>query len=216
MKRKHLYLPLLISGAVLMSCGGNSNNDNTVDEEKGFLEQVSGAAESLKGLSKLEEQSKKMEERINELKTMTPISNDVFKAILPESLEGLTRKSMNLGDMSAFGFAQGEATYRDEESTKDVSIRIMDGAGEGASAIISLLMLGLNMDKEEITETGFEKTSEIDGQRVIVAENTYYDEKKSTIQAVYGERFLVSLEGRGYSLDELTAFYKKFNLSALK
>ena len=216
MKRKNLLLTLIISAAILTSCGGNSNNDNTTEEDKGILEQVSGAAESLKGLSKLEEQAKKMEERTNELKSLTPVSNDVFKAVLPENFEGLVRKSLNLGDMSAFGFAQGEASYRNEESTKDISVRIMDGAGEGASAIISLVMLGINADKEEITETGFEKTAEIDGQRAIISEETYNDEKNSSIQAIYADRFLINLDGRGYSLEELTAFYKKLNLSGLK
>lgn len=215
MNQKKLFLITSIGLGLLLSCG-NDGKHSEENKEQGAIEQVTESVGALKGLSKLEEYSKDLEAQINALKALTPVSNDVFKSVLPETFQGLKRKSLQVGEMSALNFASAKAEYKNEDGSKRISIDIMDGAGEGASSIVSLVFMGLNADKEEITDTGFEKTMDIDGMRVAVKEDTDQGIKDSEIKWVYNKRFIVELEGDGYSLDELIAIYKSMDLSSLE
>ncbi|MFD2553134.1 hypothetical protein [Sphingobacterium tabacisoli] len=216
MKIKNIMLASLIGAGLTYSCGGNSAKQEEGNKEKGVLEQVSESAEAIKGLSKLEEYTKELESRMNELKAMSPISNDVFKKVLPDTFQGLKRTSLQVGEMSALNLASGKAEYKNEDQSKSMVIDIMDGAGEGGSSIVSLMFMGMMTDKEEITDTGFEKTMDINGTKTMVKEHSDQGVKNSEIQWIYNKRFVAKLEGRGYSLDELTAAFKALDLTALK
>lgn len=215
MNRTKVILAALLGVGILSSCGSSTKQQETV-EDKGALEQVSESVGALKNLSKLEEYSKELESQINTLKAQTPVSNDVLKSVLPETFEGLKRTSLKVGEMSALNFASAKAEYKNEDGSKRIDVDVMDGAGEGASSIVSLVFMGLHADKEEVMETGFEKTMDIDGMRVAVKENTDEGIKDSEIKWVYNKRFVIELEGDGYSLDELIAIFKKMDLSSLK
>ena len=214
MKYAMTFLGILFSAGLLFSCGNSPKEEK--GEEKGALEKISESVGAVKNLNKMADYAKDLESRIEELKALSPVSNDVLKAVLPETLQGLKRTSLNVGDMSALNMASAKGQYKTEDSTKSVDIDIMDGAGEGAGGIVSLVFLGLSADRENITEEGYEKTTKIDGQRALVKEHTYGETKESEIQTVHDERFVVTLKGNGYSLEELMDVFKNLDLSQLK
>ncbi|ERJ60105.1 hypothetical protein [Sphingobacterium paucimobilis] len=217
MKIKNVMLASLIGAGLMYSCGNNdAKEQDAQNNEKGVLEQIGESAEAIKGLSKLEEYTKELESRMNELKAMSPISNDVFKKVLPDTFQGLKRTSLQVGEMSALNLASGKAEYENEDQSKTIVVDIMDGAGEGGASIVSLMFMGMMNDKEEITETGFEKTMDINGTKTMVKEYSDQGTKDSEIQWIHNKRFVVKLEGRGYSLDELTTAFKGLDLTALK
>jgi len=214
MKYAMTFLGILFSAGLLFSCGNSPKEEK--GEEKGALEKISESVGAVKNLNKMADYAKDLESRIEELKALSPVSNDVLKAVLPETLQGLKRTSLNVGDMSALNMASAKGEYKNEDGTKSVDIDILDGAGEGAGGMVSLVFLGLSADREQIDENGFEKTTEIDGQRALVKERTSGDTKDSEIQTVHDERFVVTVKGNGYSLEELTDVFKNFDLSPLK
>lgn len=216
MRKTNLLVTTFLGMGLMYSCGGNNSTDQQDTDDKGVVEQMTESASALKNLSKLEEYGKELESRMNELKALKPVSNDVLKSVLPETIQELKRSSLNVGEMSALGFANAKAEYKNEDGSKIVNIDIMDGAGEGAASIVSLVFLGLNAEKEEITDTGFEKTMDIEGTRALVKEESDQGVKDSEIQWVHDKRFVIKLEGEGYSLDELTALFKSLDLSSLK
>lgn len=214
---KVILTAAVVSVVLTYGCGGGNaekNQDGTA--EKSVIGQMTESAGALKELSKLEQYGKDIEQRMNVLKALTPVSNEVLKAVLPETLVDMKRKSLRVGEMSAMGVASASAEYENADDTKSLDINIIDGAGESGSGMASLMFLGFTTEREEITENGFEKTTEINGKRALVKEETDNGEVDSEIKWIHDERFIIELKADGYTLDELTQLFKNLDLSALK
>lgn len=215
MKKSTVLFMCLMQAGFLISCGNSSDKEEN-KEEKGAIEQLTSSVDAVQNLSKMGENAKAMEDRMNELKTMTPVSNDVLKAVLPETLGGLKRKNLSIGNAGAVNLSNASANYSNEDGSKTFDLEIMDGAGETASSIVSLMFLGLSAEREEITETGFEKIEDLGDNRAIVSEEKNGEIKDSKIQTIHDKRFLVNLNGSGIDLEELKTIFKSINLSSLK
>jgi len=202
------------------SCGGNGNknddSESTSNDEKGFLNSISDAAGSVKQMSKMENYAKEIEETMSILKSSTPTSKEVLKSLLPEKLGAMSRTSFNIGEMSVLDIASGKAEYKDEQSEKGISLEIMDGAGEAASAMASILFLAFQTDRDSEHQDGFEKTIDLDGDRALVKETKYNDEINSEIQWIHKKRYIITLKGNNLSYEELADLKKNLDLGALK
>ena len=108
-----------------------------------------------------------------------------------------------------------EAKYADDENRR-VKVEIVDGAGETGSAMVSIMMMGLNVNKEKTTEFGFEKSTEINGAKSIVSEYKNGEDINSEIQTVLKNRYLVTLKADGFTYEELKSALSTLNNSALK
>ena len=113
------------------------------------------------------------------------------------------------------GLNSGQATYTDDDG-KSVEVSIMDGAGETGSSMVAMYAITLAMETEQQTESGYTKTTKINGNRATVAENTYDDWVNSEITTLVSDRYIVSLNGSGLSLNELEKVYNEINLKGLK
>lgn len=217
-KIKVILAASVVSAGLTYACGGNNGEKNQDSEEnKSVIGQVTESVGALKELSKLEQYGKDLEKRVNDLKGLTPVSNDVLKAVLPETLADMKRKSLRVGEMTAMGIASASAEYENADDTKSVDIKIIDGAGESGSGMASLMFFGFSTDREEITENGFEKTTDIDGKRVLVKEETQHNgDVDSEIKWIHDERFIIELDADGYTLDELIRLFRNLDFSALK
>lgn len=204
---KNYYIPLI---ALLLSITWSCKND-TLDKIKEVKNQVSSASSVVGNLSNMEQNVKNMETRMEELKSMTPISNDMFKEWMPESLDDLTRKSYEFNTMMG---STGSLSFANEEKSMDLSI--MDGAGETGSALYaSQGMLGAlyggfesesDSKKQEIIERNGEKSME-----------TYYkNDNNSEIRITVDNRFVVTANGSNMTTDELYAYVEKLKVSNLK
>lgn len=204
----------LIAGMafLILSCGNEKKEENNTGTES--VNVIEGA----KNLSKMSDAASKLEEQTAKLKEMTPLTNDELKAVVPETLGGLKRKSYSAGGMGAAGLSAIDAEYgkENDDTTKQISIGIMDGAGESGSAIVSLLAMTLSMDTESDSNGTKSKTTEINGVRAMTEETKIDQTVRSSIKYIVKDRYSINLSGEGYSLAELEAFMKNINTSSLK
>ncbi|WP_312818243.1 hypothetical protein [Kaistella carnis] len=202
---------LMLSAAalVLFCC---SKEESKQKAKSGGLSDV---VSNVKNYSKINSSVQDVSKNIETLKKMTPLTNEELKALLPEELLGLKRKELSVGDNAMMQLASAEAKYSDGDQKK-IKLEIMDGAGETGSAMVSILMMSFNMNKEKITETGYEKTAEINGNKAIIKENSGENYVNSSIQMVAKNRYLITLTGDGISYDDLEKALNQLKLSQLK
>ena len=202
---------LMLSAAalVLFCC---SKEESKQKAKSGGLSDV---VSNVKNYSKINSSVQDVSKNIETLKKMTPLTNEELKALLPEELLGLKRKELSVGDNAMMQLASAEAKYSDGDQKK-IKLEIMDGAGETGSAMVSILMMSFNMNKEKITETGYEKTAEINGNKAIIKENSGENYVNSSIQMVAKNRYLITLIGDGISYDDLEKALNQLKLSQLK
>ncbi|QDP86459.1 hypothetical protein FNJ88_13180 [Chryseobacterium sp. SNU WT5] len=202
---------LFIATTVLMvvAC---SKEEKIKEEKSGSLSDLVTTA---KDYSKINNSLEEVSKNVEKLKAMTPLTNEQLKSLLPEQLIGLKRTELTVGDNSMLNLSSAEAKFSDKEN-KEVKLEILDGAGETGSAMVSMLMMGLNMNKEKITETGFERSEDINGGKAIVSEDKNGENISSKIQMMIKNRYLLTLSGEGLSYEELKKGLAEINISDLK
>jgi len=203
---------LLVGTAFLIFACSNDKKEENKEEESTSV--ITKTVNNVSNLSKVEDAAKKMEELSAKLKNIKPLSNDELKAAIPETLNGLKRKSFSAGNYGITGMSTISAEYGDD--MKQVTINIVDGAGESGSAVIGLMAMSLGMETESESNGTISKTTEINGQRSMTSDTKTEGSISSSIKFIHNDRYSVDLEGRGYSLEELTAIKDKYDLSALK
>ncbi len=201
---------MLSAAALVLFCC--SKEESKQKAKSGGLSDV---VSNVKNYSKINSSVQDVSKNIETLKKMTPLTNEELKALLPEELLGLKRKELSVGDNAMMQLASAEAKYSDGDQKK-IKLEIMDGAGETGSAMVSILMMSFNMNKEKITETGYEKTAEINGNKAIIKENSGENYVNSSIQMVAKNRYLITLTGDGISYDDLEKALNQLKLSQLK
>lgn len=194
---------------LLVAC---SKEEKVQKEESGGL---SDLISSTKDYSKMSSSMEEVTKNIEKLKNVEPLTNDQLKAFLPEQLLGLKRTELSVGDNSMMNLSTAESKYSDGDK-KEIKLEIIDGAGETGSAMVSIMIMGLNVNKEKTTESGFEKSTEINGVKSIVSEDKNGDKIQSKIQTVLKNRYLVTLSADGFSYEELKTALDELNSSALK
>lgn len=202
---------LFIATTVLMvvAC---SKEEKIKEEKSGSLSDLVTTA---KDYSKINNSLEEVSKNVEKLKAMTPLTNEQLKSLLPEQLIGLKRTELTVGDNSMLNLSSAEAKFSDKEN-KEVKLEILDGAGETGSAMVSMLMMGVNMNKEKITETGFERSEDINGGKAIVSEDKNGENISSKIQMMIKNRYLLTLSGEGLSYEELKKGLAEINISDLK
>ena len=202
---------LMITAAALLIVACSKEEKVTEEKTGGLSDLVSTAKTYGKVGSSMQDVTKNIEN----LKNITPLTNDELKAVLPEILLGLKRKELSVGDNAMMNLSTAEAKYADDAG-KRVKVEIVDGAGETGSTMVSIMMMGLNVNKEKTTEFGFEKSTEINGVKSIVSERKEGENINSEIQTVLKDRYLVTLKADGFSYEQLKSALGALNNSALK
>lgn len=199
-------LLIAVSVLALVAC---KKEENKTEENS-----ISGAISSAKNLNSISNAMDDINKNIETLKKTAPLSNDELKGALPENLAGLKRTELTVGDQSMMQISSAEAKYGTDN--KEISVRITDGAGETGSAMISIVMMGHSATLEKTTENGFEKIGEFNGKRMSIKETKETDRVDSEIQFIEKNRYLVDVEGDGFTYEELAKAIGELNLSALK
>lgn len=211
MIKRFKLLPFLLGSLFfLASCGGeNKSNEGNNDEGTSLSDVVKGVS----NLDNLGDAAKTMEDLQSKLKTETPVSAAVLKEFLPETFEGLKRTSYSSGNLTS-----AEAVYTVNDQ-KDLKISVTDGAGEAGSAIVGLSQMTFMMDNEQISDTEVERTGLFEGRRASTKERKAVENstnQSADITFIEKDRFLIQINGNGYSLDELKGVINKLNFSILK
>ncbi len=206
--KKQIALIFLL-GLLSFSCGKDKNKE----KEPGLLDAIEGISD----LNKMAKEAEKIEEENEKLLTTTPISNEVLKNILPESLLGYQRKKFSVGNQFMPDVAMGEAEYENENGDQ-ISLSVMDGAGETGSAMITLARLGFARDFEEQSDRGYKKSTTINGYKAVeeVEKDDYSDIENTKIDLMVTNRFLISIEGENISVNQLKKAVSELDLKSLE
>ena len=199
---------LSVSLLVMASCGKEKESE----KESTSIGDVFNGVKTMNTLSNSMEDIQKNTERLQKL---TPMSNDELKAVLPETLLGLPRVSFSVGDNSMMKISSADAEYKDENN-KNIKLKVLDGAGETGSAMISILMMGLTSNSEKTTQDGFEKMGDFNGTKAQIKETKRESGVDSEINYILKDRYMITIEGDGYTTEELKKVMDLINGSSLK
>ena len=205
MKKLFLVSSVLL---LLTNCGKDpkkDENSNSISDAIGGMKNINNLSNSMEDITK----------RAEELKKLTPLTNDELKAVIPESVLGLKRTSISVGDNMMMKISSAEAEYKDDVNKK-IKISITDGAGETGSAMITMLMMGFSTNSEKTTETSSEKMGEFNGVKASVKDNKDGENVDSEIQYILKDRYLISIDGDGYTSEDLKKVMDMIKDSNLK
>jgi len=140
------------------------------------------------------------------------LPTDRMKALLPESLAGLPRKSISAERNNALGMqvSKSEAEYGGDAGTP-LTVEITDvGGAQG----IMMLAGWANIEEDKETGSGYEKTYHQDGRLVHEEWNNSSQTGKYTV--ILGERFITEVRGHAASMDQLKGALAGLNLAGIE
>jgi hypothetical protein len=184
MKRLFIALFMITS---LSACNDNAENTSVNSKEKD--------SDTTSQAANMEAEAAKMQEKVESLKKLEPMTTDQVKELMPASLMGIKRSDYNA--TTAMGFAMGEATYKENDSTY-LKVSLFDVAGEAGSGIYGMqYWSALNMQQER--NDGYIKTIEFKGGKAIEK----FDENDHTYELLYmgNERLMVNITGVNTTLN---------------
>ncbi len=155
---------------------------------------------------KLEEATQKLEAASKNATEAKPVDPAQLKAMLPDSLGGYKRTSIETQSMGAGGVGGAQASARYELGDKQLRVELTDMAAVGALAGIGA---ALNVNQEKETDHGFERTRTVDGQ--MVKEEWDNEGKRGTYSTTVANRFMISVDGDADSFDTLKAIATSFD-----
>lgn len=183
------YVLALSIFAALLSC-----KDNPVSEKiKETKDAVSNTTNAVKEMTN-------MQDDIQELRELTPLTNEELKSWMPDEVNGMNRISYKAGQAGMMNISSIEATYANEDKSKKFSINIIDGAGQVGAAATAGIRMMLTQDFEEENENGMRRTVKKDGNKAI--EEYKSRNNNSKIQIMEGKRFYLEAKGTNMDLDE--------------
>ncbi|MFN2439095.1 MAG: hypothetical protein ABR503_07840 [Chitinophagaceae bacterium] len=149
-----------------------------------------------------EDMNKKMEE----LKTLKPLSLDELKALLPEEIAGIKRTSFNANSSMGFSVSQGE--YKKDDST-EIDVAIYDGAGEMGAGMYGMMYLTkMNMQSE--SSDGYTKTIDFKGGKAV--ETYEKNNNQTTLTYLANDRLLIVITGKNVDNKALRGVAENLNL----
>ncbi|MHB8446926.1 MAG: Yip1 family protein [Rudaea sp.] len=139
------------------------------------------------------------------------LAPDAIKAFVPDTLAGLKRTSVSAERNGAMGMqvSAANATYSDGQHTLHLEI-----ADSGSAKGIMALAGAVNVESDNETDHGYDKTYKQDGRLVHEQWNT--QSKYGEFSIVLGDRFSVKVSGNADSIDQLKAAVGSINLAGLE
>lgn len=181
-------------------------------EKKSEVEKtVDNLSNTIKAATKMEE----MKEEVADLSKISPISKEDFKAWLPDEIDGLKRTKYTAGNAMMVNISSIEATYQNEDKSKEIKLNVIDRAGEmGAASTMGLtMMFSMNFDEE--TNESYKRSVTKNGTKAV--EEYHKPQNRTELQMLQNsDRYYVNFSAKGYNPDESWAVIKKINFKGLK
>lgn len=159
--------------------------------------------------------AKNFEKDTKKLSALTPLSKEAIKSWMPERVDDLKRTKYEIGKQMGFAkISNVHLEYKTEDKSKGVSLKIVDGAKNGAS-VITMFKLTSQQDIDSESETGFKKTMTFDGVKVLVEYSNPKYANRSLFKYLINERLYVEARGWQMKPDELWNYLKKLEIHKL-
>lgn len=168
--------------------------DNPVSKKiKETKEQVSNTKNAVKEMQN-------MQDDLEALKDIEPLTNEELKSWLPDQIKGMKRVAYKAGQGSFMQISSVEATYANEDRSRQFKVQVIDGAGEMGAAATAGMRLMFSQDFEEENERKIRRTVTKNGTKAM--EEFHKTAIRSTIQFMQDDRFFINVTGNGMELDE--------------
>ena len=199
----------LMSAALLMSCGGKSDEEKAQEAAEKIADDakvsVSYAMGAVQAMAKQAEESQKN----------GPVETVDFRALkelLPDNADGLARQSATGEKTGAMGFkiSTANAKYANTDNSERIELSIVDAGGTGVMMGLAAWSM-IDVDKE--TENGYEKTGKMGDYKSYEK----YDNsgKDGEIAVMIQNRFVVTAKGQGVSMDKIKTALEDIDLNKL-
>ena len=193
-------LVLLTSACDLAERGAVGALDKALQSETG-----GGIAEAMG-------QFEELSTELNDGQAVNVVSHRDLKKHLPERVDGRALRDSE-GTTTGFGSLKMSLVSAEYGSGRErIEVQITDGGALGLMAFTNAGWLHLDMDQES-ADGSYERTVELDGYRGY--EQYQASPQRSELMLVIGERFLVSLSGRGVGMEALRAALRGMDLAGL-
>lgn len=205
-----------------MGCFGNQSNSDEPSDTTSASESEStargplGAArEGLSAIRGMADAAQAYVEQQESGVTYEVVDFRQLRDLLPESAAGLERTEIE-GERQGMGgsitISKANAVYSNEDNSR-INVTLFDGAGAmGMFAMVGAAWMMVDVDRE--SSDGFERTSTFEGGKSFEK----YSERnaRGELQFIVADRFLVSLEGSGITMDELYEAARDIDLRGLE
>jgi len=148
-----------------------------------------------------------MESRLDQMKSLNPLSADKVKSMFPDEMNGM--KLTDYTPINNEGYETGEANYKSDDG-KELFVTIFDCVGEAGVGKYNLMYLS-SLDTDSKDDDGYKKTIHFNGDKAI--ETYEKSDDRYTILFTAKKRLLIRVEGQKTSLDELKEVVKHLDLS---
>ncbi|MFK8105128.1 MAG: hypothetical protein AB8G15_21630 [Saprospiraceae bacterium] len=174
----------------ITACGGEASQAAAEAKEKKEVadESIAGALNELG----------KVLEGVGDKDAKPPVDKEKLKALFPDEIDGMKRVSRGVqtGGVANLKGTNANAVYKADG--KKLEINIVDGGGLGSS-LMDLAKKNFNMEIDQETETGYERTTKIEGYNALEKYNTKRKRGEITIFAY--KQFMVNITGQGMEMD---------------
>jgi hypothetical protein len=151
---------------------------------------------------------------VSELSRQIPVSREELKNWIPNQIGEFNIIKTIIGYKESVEMSAVKATYSHKNDTsKQVVLEILDGAGPVASILLSGSIQKLDLDFEELKADGFSRIHERNGLRVWEAEDV--NNGISELEFIHEGRFLVLIMGIHLQHEELWVFADRLDLKGL-
>ena len=178
-------------------------------------EAISGGTVSIPGvgsidIGKLEQAGKDMEAATTRAQE-TPIEAAQLKAFLPESLGNYARTRLASSSMGVGGVSGSQVIATYANGDKNLEVELVDMAAAGALAGLGSAM---NVQSEQETADGFERTRSENGQ--MVTEKWNGAAGRGEYSTTFGGRFMLTVKGDADSFEAIKAIASNIDMSGIE
>lgn len=161
-------------------------------------------------IGNLEQAGKDMEASATKARE-TPITSAQLKEFLPQSLGNYARTKLESSSMGLGGASgsQVSATYADGD--RSLKVELVDMAAAGALAGLGS---ALNIQSEQETDTGFERTRSENGQ--MVTEKWNGASNRGEYSTTFGGRFMLTVKGDADSFEAIRQIAASIDVSGIE
>jgi len=214
MLRRLIIVAVCLGVVVMTGCGKKSDQDESARPAEAVGTKASMSEEATPDYAKMAEENRKALIESNKGKDIQSVPAATLKALLPAELPGMKRtdatseRTQSMGiDMSS---AEGEYSATDGRDAY-VRIKLMDAGNMSESMRMGMVWLTAEYSRE--TDTGYEKTTTINGCRGMEKYDT--QDKEGSLEIMVAGRFSVDVKGYGVTMEMLKQVVDKIDLKKL-
>lgn len=206
------FTVFVVYGLVFFACssGGNETADGDSKTETNASNDSDEEKESKGGLNiTVDDGKEKVNITLGGDKEVVDFRE--LKKLMPDKLVGLKRTELEgqKTGMMGFNISTAQASY--EEDDKKIDVTINDAAGFEAALVSMAAWANIEMDKE--TDTGYERTTTIDGQKAFVKYDS--EKERGEYSVIVDNRFIVTMKVRNINEKDFNNAFREIGWKSL-